>query len=138
MSSPHARPMLVAKNGEASHRSRSVSVRPFPLSPCLMFVHLYLVLDRVPPAVTSVPSAVQINLPTNVRHALRLFFRLTICACGMTTHDCTLTRIAMFVYSSPLNMPHECRLVRITMFGGRKGRIGNVAWEDSRLEMRGV
>jgi hypothetical protein len=95
-----------------------------------MFVYLYLVLGRVPATVTSTPSGIQ----TNIQHPLRPFLTLTTCACGMTTHDCTLTRIAMFVYFSPPYMPHERRPLRMTTFGGREGRIGNIAWEDRGFE----
>ena len=134
MNPPHARRlMLVAENGGASHRSHSVCVRPFPLSPCLVFVYLYLVLGCLPAAVINMPSVVQINLLTNDPHVLRLFFTFVICACGMTVHNCTLTRIAMFVYFSPLNMPSGT-----TTFRGRRGCIGNVGCEDSELEMREV
>jgi hypothetical protein len=71
--------LVTKKNVKASLHSRSASVRSFPLSPCLMFVYLYLVLSRVPAAVTSIPSGVQ----TNLQHPRRL----------------------MFVYFSPPTMP---------------------------------
>ena len=120
---PHAHGRCWSQRMARPLHSRSASVRSFPLSPCLMFVCLYLVLGRVPAAVTSIPSGVR----TNVQHPLGPFLTFTTCACGMTTHDCTLTQMAMFIYFSLPNMPHECRPVLTTAFGWRENRFGNVA-----------
>jgi hypothetical protein len=95
--------MLVTKNGKASLHFHSASVPyvgSFPLSPCLMFFYLCLSLGRVPAAMTTIPSGVQTNI-----QPLRPFLIFTTCTHGMTTHDRTLTRIVMFVYFSPPNMP---------------------------------
>ena len=87
-----SRPMLVTKNGKAP--PLSLCFRTFlSFVTLLMFVYLYIVLGRVPAAVTSIPSGVQ----TNVQHLLRPFLTFTTCAYEMTMHDCILTWIAMFV-----------------------------------------
>ena len=70
----------------------------FPLSLCLIFVYLYLVLSYVPAALTGILLAVRIFL----QHVLCAFLTFTIGAYGMDDntrlHTCSnQTRIAIFV-----------------------------------------
>jgi hypothetical protein len=99
----------------------------FPWSPCLMFVYLHLVLGPVPAALTSITSAVQIN----VRRALLSSRSQSVPMRSQYATTCLLkSSSSSFFFYLRVSRTNPGWYGRLE----REDRIGNDAWEGSGFE----